>query len=126
MLKYLNVLYVVFFTVYGQLIIKWRMSFHKLTTSNNLIVKAVNITVIMLKDPFILSGIISAFLASLVWMNIIKNLQLNIAYPIMSLSFVLVFFFSVLFFHEQASWMQVIGLILIIIGVSFIGFSGVK
>ena len=125
-MEYFSVLYVVLFTVYGQLIIKWRMTLHDLPTATNLLTKFSGLIMIMLRDPFILSGLFSAFLASLVWMNIIKKLQLNIAYPIMSLSFVLVFFFSVIFFQEEFNWLQVLGLVLIITGVSFIGLSVVK
>ena len=122
-MKYFNVLYVVLLTVFGQLIVKWRMTFHKLPTNDSILKKYLYLALLMLKDPFLLIGLFSAFIASLVWMSIIGELKLNIADPIMSLSFVLVFICSILFFHEKTSLLQVSGLLFIILGVSLIGLS---
>lgn len=125
-MKYFSVLYVVLLTVYGQLVIKWRMSLHQVPISGGLVNKGFSVLMVILKDPFVLSGLISAMFASFVWLSIIKDLRLNIAYPIMSLSFVLVFFFSSVLFHEHSNWLQVVGLCLIMLGVTFIGFGGAK
>lgn len=106
----------IFFTVYGQLVLKWRIlgvgslpdaSFAKMLFLMKL-----------LFDPFILSGFISAFIASFFWMAAMTKFDLSFAYPFMSGSFVLVFFFSVFLFHEPVTWEKVIGLLLIVAGIA--------
>jgi drug/metabolite transporter (DMT)-like permease len=49
---------------------------------------------------WILSGFLSAFLASLCWMAAMTKFELSFAYPFMSLSFVFVLVSSMLFFGE--------------------------
>jgi drug/metabolite transporter (DMT)-like permease len=109
-------------TSYGQIIIKWR-SIHYPEFSNNIAVKFYQITKVIITDPFVLSGMLAAYGAAVFWMSAIKYLQLNIAYPLMSLSFVLVFIFSTLLFNEKISGVQIIGLTFICIGVTLIGGS---
>ena len=103
------------FTVYGQLILKWRIS-HLANWPSSSFEKFV----FLLKaiwDPFILSGLFAAFVASLFWMLAMTKFQLSFAYPFTSLSFVLVFIFSSLLFHEAVTWQKVLGLMIIIIGI---------
>lgn len=49
-------------------------------------------------DPWLLSGFASAFITSLFWMAAMTKFELSFAYPIMSLSFLIVFFFSIWLF----------------------------
>ena len=72
-------------------------------------------------DPWIITGILAAFFAGLSWMAAMTKLQLSFAYPFMSLSFVLVFVFSALLFHETISAPKVVGMLLIIAGIFVIG-----
>ncbi|MDH4121423.1 MAG: EamA family transporter [Deltaproteobacteria bacterium] len=67
-------------------------------------------------DPFIFSGFLSAFLASLCWMMVLTKFQLSYAYPFMSASFILVLFLSMFLFHESLNFHKLIGLSFIIIG----------
>lgn len=124
MSKYIYVLLTILFTTYGQLMLKWRLSnIHDIP--QNILGKFVFLTKVIFTDFYIMSGFAAAYIAALCWMSAISKLQLNIAYPFMSLSFVLVFVFSVLLFHEKTNAVQILGLFLILCGVGLLGNAGV-
>jgi len=70
-----------------------------------------------LLDPFIISGFIAAFVASLFWMAAMTKLELSTAYPFMSLAFVLVLLLSALLFREPITVGKVLGMALICAGI---------
>jgi drug/metabolite transporter (DMT)-like permease len=112
---YLYIAGTIFFTVYGQLILKWRMS-----QKGALPKELADIAVFMFKlflDPFIISGFASAFIASLFWMAAMTKFQVSYAYPFMSLAFVLVLLLSTLLLGEALTLGKVLGLAIIILGI---------
>ncbi len=122
MSRYFYVFLCILLTSYGQLVIKWQLN--KLPAlPHSFIYRSFVLTKIILTNVYVLSGFVAAYLAGLCWMTAIKKLNLNIAYPFMSLSFVIVFLASTVIFRESISYMQVIGLALIVLGVCFIGLS---
>ena len=121
LMAHLYIFGTILFTVYGQLIIKWRGPFH-----GNLPVETIPKLIFLLKlffDPFIMSGFIAAFLASLCWMAAMTAFELSYAYPFMGLTFVLVFLASVFLLGEQATSYKILGLSLIVLGI-FIASRG--
>ena len=106
----------IFFTVYGQLILKWRISLLGGSLPNDLLDK-IFFLFKLLFDPFIFSGFASAFIASFFWMATMTKFELSYAYPFMSGAFVLVFILSVLFFNEVVTWQKILGLALIVAGI---------
>lgn len=104
----------IFFTVYGQLIIKWQVGQAGEFPSDSG-EKALFLARLLL-NPWVISGFASAFLASLAWMAAMTQFELSFAYPFMSLSFVIVMFLSVLFFAEVLSWNKLVGTSIILIG----------
>jgi undecaprenyl phosphate-alpha-L-ara4N flippase subunit ArnF len=103
------------FTVYGQIILKWRLT----GLDSQLPVGGLNKVLYLIKlifDPFIFSGFLSAFFASLFWMAAMSKFEITKAYPFMSLSPGIVFLFGVIFLNEQFTWGKVIGLGLIFLG----------
>lgn len=113
---YLYIAGCIVFTVYGQLIIKWRMN-QQLTLPDALQDKVIFLVKLILLDPLILSGFVSAFIASLFWMAAMTKFSLSFAYPFMSLAFVLVMFCSVLLFNEVLNIYKVLGTFIVILGV---------
>lgn len=111
----------VLLTVYGQLILKWRVSQHILPSEFSQ--KFIYLSKLVLTDFFVLSGFAAAFLASLCWMTAIKNMNLSTAYPFMSLSFILVVFLSAIFFNEKISYFTVLGLMLICAGIAVVNIG---
>ncbi|NQY42872.1 MAG: EamA family transporter [Legionellales bacterium] len=112
---YLYIFGTIVFTVYGQLIIKSRMSyFGSLPT---FFADKLAFLLKALFDPWIISGFISAFAASLFWMAAMTKFDLSYAYPFMSLSFVLVLLFSILFLNEPANIYKILGTAIILFGI---------
>lgn len=105
----------IFFTVYGQLILKWRIL--SIGSLPDTFIDKVLFLGKLLLDPFIFSGFASAFIASFFWMAAMTKFELSYAYPFMSGAFVLVFILSVIFFQEVVTWQKVLGLVLIISGI---------
>jgi len=114
-LKYFYIAGTVFFTVLGQLLLKWRIiKYGQLPES---FVNKIFFLTKLLADPFILSGFLSAFIASFFWMAAMTKFDLSYAYPFMSSAFLLVFILSCVFFHEPFTLNKVIGLVFIIAGI---------
>ena len=103
------------FTVYGQLILKWRIERYG-NLPGELFAK-VEFLLRLLLDPFILSGFLSAFIASLFWMAAISKFDVSYAYPFMSSSFVIVFVLAALLFNEPVNTSKVVGLAFIMLGI---------
>ena len=115
MVKYSYIFFTIILTVYGQLVIKWRMSL-KGELPQGLLPKIVFV-LSAYTDLWIISGFIAAFLASMSWAAAMTKFELSQAYPFMSLSFVLVFLLSMYLFDEAFSWAKFLGIILIVLGV---------
>lgn len=114
-MAFLYIIGTVLFTVYGQLIIKWRIpKYGELPTELS---DKIFFLLKLFLDPFILSGFVAAFLAALSWMAAMTKFEISFAYPFMSLSFILVFILSIFLFGESFTWGKVIGLVLIIAGI---------
>ncbi len=116
-MKYLYILGTLFFTVYGQIILKWRIGKLGWQPNTEGIGAAVAGYIKFLFDPFIFSGFLSAFVASVFWMLAMTKFEITQAYPFMSLAPALVFLLGVWLLNETFTWGKVIGLVLIMIGV---------
>lgn len=113
-LNYLYILFTIIFTVYGQLIIKWRIKYYGSLPEDSYEKLIFLISIIL--DPYILSGFISAFLASLAWMAAMTKFNLSHAYPFMGLNFVFVLILSAWLLNEPLNISKIVGVILIILG----------
>src|SRR5699024_4143122 len=88
----------IIFTVYGQLMMKWRIDM-----SGSLLVDLRGTLFFVFRfllDPLILSGLLSAFVASLFWMAAMIKFDICFAYPFMSFSFGVVFLLSIFLFGD--------------------------
>ena len=101
-------------TVYGQLVLKWRLADVGLLPEA--VVPKVRYLVALCFDPYIFSGLVAAFVASLAWMAALTRFELNYAYPFTSLSFVLVLLLSAWLLHETINVERALGLALIVAG----------
>ena len=115
MTSYIYIFGTLFFTVYGQIVLKWRLN--ELGQLPNGSAAKFKFLFYALFDPYIFSGFVSAFIASLFWMAAMTKFEITKAYPFMSLAPALVFIVGVLFLGEVFTWGKVFGLLLIIIGV---------
>ena len=115
MMGYLYIAGTVLFTVYGQLVLKWRIANYG-ALPEDFSAKIVFLFKLLF-DPYIFSGFAAAFVASFFWMAAMTKLELSFAYPFMSAAFVLVFLFSVFLFQEAVTWHKIVGLLLIVAGI---------
>ncbi len=115
-MKYLYVFFTLFFTVYGQIVLKWRISKLHWHPKTDTLWVAVTDYLKFLFDPFIFSGFLSAFIASVFWMLAMTKFEITQAYPFMSLAPAIVFLLGVWLLNESFTWGKVIGLVLIILG----------
>ena len=102
------------FTVYGQLVLKWQMG-----GAGPLPDAGLDKILFLLRqflNPWIISGFAAALLASMAWMVAMTRFDLGYAYPFMSLAFVIVMVFGVLFLGESVSLGRVAGTLLVIAG----------
>ncbi|MFN5370374.1 MAG: EamA family transporter [Bacteroidia bacterium] len=118
---YLYIFLTIVFTVYGQLVLKWRMSLKG--PLPNAFYEKMAFMLNAYLDPWILSGFAVAFLASMTWAMAMTKFQLSQAYPFMSLSYVLVFIMGVLFFNESITINKIFGYLLIISGTIILSLS---
>jgi drug/metabolite transporter (DMT)-like permease len=114
--SYLYIYGTLFFTVYGQIILKWRLSGLKIILPDGLVDKGAYLVKLVF-DPFIFSGFASAFIASMFWMAAMTKFEITHAYPFMSLAPALVFLIGVLFLGEAFTMGKLVGLLLIMIGI---------
>lgn len=115
MSNYLYILGTIVFTVFGQMILKWRIGTYGELPQD--ILQKIIFLVKLIFDPLIFSGLLAAFVASLFWMAAMTKFNISYAYPFMSLNFVLVLLLSALLLREPVSLYNVIGLSLIVLGI---------
>lgn len=113
--SYFYIFGTILFTVYGQIILKWRLSGLKVVLPDSLWDKLVMMFKILF-DPFIFSGLVSAFVASLFWMGAMTKFEITQAYPFMSIAPALVFLVGIFFLNETFTIGKLVGLVLIIAG----------
>ncbi len=73
--------------------------------------------------PHIFLGLAMYAVSAVVWLNILSQVRLSIAYPMISLSYVLVVVLSGALFRETIHVVTVAGLVFICLGVSLIGIG---
>ena len=118
---YFYVSMTIFFTVYGQLVLKWQVN-----EAGQLPVDLGGKIFFLFKlllNPWIISGFVSAFVAALSWMAAMTKFELSYAYPFVSITFVLVVLSGAIFFNEPLTWPKIAGMALIVGGI-LVGSQG--
>ena len=72
---------------------------------------------------FLILGVLLYVLGAIIMILAFKNAELSVLYPFFSLSFIWVTLLSFLFLKESLSLVHGLGVLLIILGVSFVGRS---
>lgn len=112
--SYAMVLLTVLFTVYGQLVLKWRVILAGAPPAD--VHGKFRFYLTLLENPWILSAFAAAFAAAMCWIAAMTRLELSKAYPFMALNFILVALFANVFFGEAITWPKVAGLGLVVLG----------
>jgi len=105
----------------GQIIIKAGLNrIGELTLVRN------NLIMLFLKlfsNPVVLIGLLFYGISAFLWLVGLSKTNLSKAYPLMSLSYVIVFFFSWLIFRENISILKIIALAVICLGIFLLSKS---
>ena len=102
--------------VYGQLILKWRLSSFGALPPDDLD-KAIFLLKALL-DPYIASAYVATFLGALTWMATISRIPLSVGFPVYyGLTFAFVSLGSAWLLNEQITSLKLIGSGLILLGV---------
>jgi drug/metabolite transporter (DMT)-like permease len=72
---------------------------------------------------FVLLGFIFLFGGSIFWLSMISRVPLSYAYPLLSTSYILVLGASWIFFGEQINPVRILGVLVIMLGVSLVFWS---
>jgi multidrug transporter EmrE-like cation transporter len=103
------------FTVFSQLVMRWQVV-EAGAVPDSLLGK-IQFILTLLMNPWVITGVVSTFLAGVSWMMAMTRFEIGYAYPWDSLNFLLVFAGGILFFHEVPSVSRLFGTALIIVGI---------
>lgn len=119
MLKAFLILLVgIVFSVTGELLLKHGMnSVGSLSVQPSLLLPGLVRT---FSNPFVIGGFASIFLGSIFWLVVISRIPLSIAYPMLSVSYVLVIIAAWLLLKESISVTRLVGAFVIISGVMIV------
>jgi multidrug transporter EmrE-like cation transporter len=121
-LKYIYIGATILFTVYGQLILKWRIS--ACGPLPDVLQEKIIFILRLLADWYVISGFFAAFVASLFWIMVMTKTELSFAYPIITAGLTLLTTgLAILLLGETISFPKVLGIILIICGIAVMQYN---
>lgn len=74
-------------------------------------------------NPLIWIGFVGFGLGAVFWLGALSRVPLSLAYPILALSYFVVVVEAWLFLHERVTWLRMLGVLVIVIGVVIVGTS---
>ena len=67
-------------------------------------------------SPFVITGVFLYILSSFVWFLVLSKLDLSVAYPALSLGYILVLLIGFFYLHEPLTMYKLLGVLLICLG----------
>ncbi|MCT8976797.1 SMR family transporter [Clostridium sp. CX1] len=110
----------VFLGAIGQVLVKYGASSLQLNFAASYFIESL---IGILKNAPVMCGIISYGVSFLLWIKVLSKVELSYAYPMVSIGYILVMFFSYFLFKENISLMRLMGVALIIVGVILVARS---
>ncbi len=119
---YLYISGTILFTVYGQLILKWRIvKYGELPPGFQ--DKLFFLFKVMV-DPFVFSGLVAALISALFWMAAMTKADISFAYPFITAGLTLLtVLLAIILLGEPMTWVKGAGIFLIIMGVVVMAYS---
>lgn len=74
-------------------------------------------------SPYIWVGFLCVFLIFVIWSTILSKIDLSVAVPVASSSYILIPIVSIIFLHEKVTFLRWFGILFIILGVIFVSAS---
>ena len=107
--------------VSGQLVLKRGMSAMGAQSLNG--GNVVDVVLRMVSSPWVILGVAIYVAGTFFWLMVLSRVDLSFAYPMTSLSYLLIVLSSWYFLGESISPLRIIGVLTVIIGVSLIAQS---
>lgn len=108
-------------TVTGELLLKTGMNKHgELNVSLPTLVPT---AVKLFTSPWVVGGFVFVFSGALFWLAVLSRWPLSLAYPLLSISYIIGIIAAVLLLKERVNFVQVMGVFVIILGVFLISRS---
>ncbi len=76
----------------------------------------------ILTKPMLL-GIFFLTVSAATWLAVLSQWDVSVAYPLLSLNFIIMLFVAHYFFNEKITTQQIVGVLLIVLGVITLGVS---
>lgn len=105
--------------VTGQLLMKKGMMIFGTFPASQLLFKIIP----MFLNPYVFFGFACFGLSSIFWLVVLSRLELSLAYPMVSVAYILVAIASWLFFKENVNLVRWLGILIIVLGVFFVSRS---
>ncbi len=81
-------------------------------------------TVISIAGNYTLwTAITFSFLSAIIWIYVLKMYEFNLAYPMLSIGYILALVAGRLFFNEEISVYSIVGVVFIITGIMIVGMN---
>lgn len=74
-------------------------------------------------NPYVIAGFAAYGVGAILWLKVLSRMELSVAYPLVSIGFVLVVLLSWVVLKEQVSIARIFGVALIMTGVTVVGYS---
>lgn len=110
----------VFLGAIGQVLVKYGAPSLQLNFAGKYLIGSI---IGILKNVPVMCGIISYGVSFLLWIKVLSKVELSYAYPMVSIGYIVVMFFSYFLFKENISLVRLVGVALIIVGVILVARS---
>jgi len=77
----------------------------------------------ILKNLPVMLGIASYGISFLIWIKVLSKVELSYAYPMVSLGYIITMMFSYFMFKENISFIRILGVVFIMLGVILVSRS---
>ena len=74
-------------------------------------------------SPFLWLGLLSVLATFIIWSTLLSKIDLSVAVPVCSFSYILIPLASIIFLHEKVSLFRWSGVLFILLGVVFVSLS---
>ena len=110
----------VLLNAFAQILLKAGMKqFGNIDLKNNIMNTCISIAF----NPYIISGFIAYGVSILLWLWVLSKVDVSLAYPFQALGYIVVTILAWIIFQENISYIRIIALLFITIGLIILAFS---
>jgi drug/metabolite transporter (DMT)-like permease len=74
----------------------------------------------LFSTPYIALGFVMYGCSAILWMDVLSRLDLSVAMPLVSLTYIFALIIGAFFLHEPVGWQRILGVVFICFGLLFI------